>query len=348
MGEVSRILTDISKHYKKDIVGKGKDPTRIPSGIFAFDLATGGGVPRGRVSMLYGPEASMKTTVALKLIAQAQREEPKKTAVFVDVEKHFLASWAERVGVDCSPERLAVVITDTAEETIEVVESLIHADDLSLIVVDSLAAMVSTRELDSEVDKAQVGTSGLMINKFYRRTSVALGRAKSLGRTPTLVLINQIRYKIGVMYGSPEQIPGGPAFAFASSLTIRLYGRDEKDPEVSKDLPAFKKITIIIKKHKVPVIATNAEFLIAIIDNPRLNLKVGDSYDMSTIMAYLKSYDLMIKGKQGWELAMPGTGEIIPFVKQDELKARLIADTDFCMQVKQGLIGIIGGVDKHG
>lgn len=318
------------------------DPTRLASNIFAFDLATGGGVPEGRVSVIYGPESSLKTTICLKLIAEAQRKYPKKYCVFVDIEGHFSKEWATLMGVDI--EYLVYICPTSGENAVDMVESIVMAEDVSVVCMDSLAALVSTRELGSEAEKAQVGTTGLLINKLYRKTSQALADAKVQGRTPTILMINQIRFAVGG-YGDPEVMPGGPSFKFASSMTIRVRGKDEMDAKVSDKKPAFKKVSVIIKKCKVPYMARNSEFYMSILDNKKDNLAIGETYDTKTIMAYLKAYGLILKhDKKGWDLFDGSTGEFMEhYDTQDQLKIKLQdkeSNGDFIRTVKAGIISV--------
>jgi RecA/RadA recombinase len=173
---------------------------------------------------------------------------------------------------------------------------------------------------------------------------MALGKARREGREPTLVCINQLRSKIGVMYGDPETMPGGRAFKYASSLTIRFYGKDVMETAVSKTLPAYKEIAINIKKHKVPILATKAIAQLALLPIPEYKLQIGDAYDWNTLLAYLKSMELLTKvstKKGGWQFVNPETGESSIFKKQDDLKFQIYDDPEFGQQVKSGLISVM-------
>jgi len=338
VSNVTEILGKLEKTHKQKLTLDGDDPPRLGTGIFAFDLATGGGIPMGRVTVLYGSEGSMKSSLALKLIAQAQREYPHLKCVYVDVEGHYSRPWAAQMGVDA--EKLIVLAPQSAEQVIDMVESLLYADDIAVVVVDSLAAMVTERELGSDAEKAQVGSTGLMINKFYRKSGIALGKAKMEGKFPTLVCINQIRFKVGVMFGNPETTPGGPSFNFASSMTIRLYGKDIKDPEISKSLPAFRKVTGSVKKKKVEIVAQNFEFQLALIQNPKFNLEVGQLYDHASIITYLKAYDLIKKTDDGWLIEMDAESglENRVYPKQDDFKQDFKEDTVFADALRKMII----------
>lgn len=339
MPHVQDLIKQFHKAYKKDLTKiDDDDPPRIPTGFFAFDLASGGGFPAGRTSVVFGPESAMKSSLCLRAVGHAQRMWPKLTCVYVDVEGSYSRDWAGKMGVDS--DKLVVLVPETAEQMVDTVEQFLYADDIGVVVVDSLAALVTNKELESSAQDFQVGTAGLMINKFYRKTTRALAQRRSTPgeARPTLLCINQIRFKIGVTHGNPETMPGGPSFNYASSLTVRLYGKDEMDAEVSKTMPAFKKISVILKKWKVPVVQKNAEFMVALLPNPKFKLEVGQSYDLSTIFTYLKSLSMLVKGKEGWDLKLAPM-DVREFKTQEEIKSRLISDPEFSLAVRSAIIG---------
>lgn len=349
MTNLKELVTEFGKTFKDDSIVKVgvefEDPERIPTGLFAFDLATGGGFPEGRISLVYGTEDSMKTSLCLKAIASAQRKYKDRTPVFVDVEGVFSKSWAKALGVDL--DRLVYIHPDNAEQLVDIIEGVLYTDDVSVVVIDSLAALVTQQELEKSAEEAIVGRTGLVINKLYRKVSRALGKCQREGRNPTLICINQIRYKIGVMHGNPETMPGGPAFLFASSMTIRFYGKDIMESAVSKTLPAYKEVNMIIKKHKVPILAKKGVVQIALQPIPEYGLDIGQAYDWNTLLAYLKSMELLVKSdKKGWDFTHPGTGEVTTYKKQDDLKEQIYADPAFGQEIKSALISAMMQTDE--
>lgn len=345
MAKVSELVDKINKDYKRPIASIGAERAgceRIPTGIFQFDLQSGGGFCKGRVNLVYGPESSMKTSLCFAAIGSIQKSDPDKTAVFVDIEGHFDASWAVHFGVDC--QKLAYVAPTSAEEMIDTVEQLMYAEDISIICLDSLAAMVTTAELQSSAEKAVVGNAGLAVNKLYRKTSRALSAAKELGTEPTLLLINQTRHKIGVNFGDPETMPGGSSFKFASSLTVRVYGKDEFAHK-GDALPTYKKVSTIIKKWKVPIVARNGEMYIAIQPVPEYGLQIGESYDWGTVLSYMKKLGMIQKSKDGWDHVDLDTGEIVcTYPTQDAWKERMFTDREYGAGVKaQVIAGVLAG-----
>ena len=184
----------------------------IPTGSLSLDLALGGyGVPRGRIIELFGPESSGKTTLALHIIANAQKGGG--IAAFIDAEHALDPSWAKRLGVNL--EELLVSQPSYGEEGLQIAEMLIKSNAVDCIVVDSVAALVPKSELDGEIGDTHVGLQARMMSQAMRKLTGAIARSKT-----TVIFINQIREKIGVMFGSPETTPGGRALKFYSSCRI--------------------------------------------------------------------------------------------------------------------------------
>lgn len=338
MANTAQLIAAVNKSAKKIVGSVGlqiPDPERLPSDYFALDLASGGGVPRGRFIEIFGLEAAMKTTLLLKLIASHQRLYPAKRCVFIDVEHHLLESWARKMGVNW--DELLYVRPDNGEQVVDITEGMMEADDIGLIGVDSIAALVTQAELESAAETAVVGKAGLLMNKFYRKMTHKFGQAQSNDLLPTVVCINQIRYKIGVLFGSPETTPGGPAPRFIASLRIKVSGSDKFAKEKDK-LPTFKHISVTIPKNKVPILAKKCEYLIALRDMPELNLKLGEAYDWNTVLLYLKKLGLLLQTKEGWELQALVAGKSMVYATQDALKERYLSDKTFGATVRRVII----------
>lgn len=346
MASVEDTVAAIEKRFKRVVEAtQVKDPERIPTGIFPFDLAMGGGFPMGRVSVVYGNEGSFKTSLCLKAIASCHRLYPDKQCIYFDLEHSFSEEWATKLGVDM--DRLLVIRQENAEQTVDMIEALIYADNVGVLVVDSLAALITIKEIGANAEDALVGTQGLLINKLYRRVTHSLSRAVEDGRLPTPIFINQIRYKIGVMFGNPETMPGGPSFKFASSMTVKMYAKDIIDKDISEDLPAFKECIMTLQKWKVPVAAKKVDKIqIAVLRNDKYNLSIGESYDNPTILTYLKSMELFGKADGGgWDLTLPDTGEVIHYRVQDDLAAQMAEDSDFAHRVRTVIIDAVGRIN---
>ncbi len=221
-------MEQIEKQYGKGSImrlGERTEQNRIeaiPTGAIALDLALGiGGLPRGRIIEIYGPEASGKTTVALSLIAQAQKRGGQ--CAFVDAEHALDPERAETLGVNLDD--LLLSQPDTGEQAMEITETLVRSGALDVIVVDSVAALVPRAELEGEMGDAAMGAQARLMSQALRKLTGAISKSKTI-----LLFTNQIRQKIGVMFGNPETTPGGLALKFYTSVRM-----DIRRIEVLKD-----------------------------------------------------------------------------------------------------------------
>jgi recombination protein RecA len=186
----------------------------ISTGSISIDYALGiGGVPRGRVTEIFGPESSGKTTLALQVIAEAQRAGG--MAAFVDAEHALDAQYAQKLGVDL--ENLLVSQPDNGEQALEIVEVLVRSNSVDVVVVDSVAALVPKAEIEGEMGEAQMGLQARLMSQALRKLTGVVAKSKT-----TLVFINQLREKIGVMFGNPETTTGGRALKFYASVRIDI------------------------------------------------------------------------------------------------------------------------------
>lgn len=186
----------------------------IPTGALSLDLALGGvGIPRGRVTELFGPESSGKTTLALHIIASAQKAGG--VAAFIDAEHALDTTWAKKLGVDVSS--MLVSQPDTGEQALEIVEMLIRSNSVDVIVVDSVAALTPAAELEGDMGDRHVGLQARLMSQAMRKLTGVINKSKT-----SLIFINQIRMKIGVMFGNPETTTGGRALKFYSSIRLDI------------------------------------------------------------------------------------------------------------------------------
>ena len=210
-------LNSIEKQFGKGAVMKlGDQPaTRvesIPTGALSLDIALGiGGIPRGRIVEIYGPESSGKTTVALHIAAEAQNLGG--TAAFIDAEHALDPSYAEKLGVDI--DNLIVSQPDNGEQALEIAEALVRSGAIDIVVVDSVAALVPRAEIDGEMGDSHVGLQARLMSQALRKLTGVINRSQC-----TVIFINQLREKVGVMFGSPETTPGGRALKFYSSVRM--------------------------------------------------------------------------------------------------------------------------------
>ncbi len=215
--ELKHTVAAIEKQFGDGaIMPLGSDADRriegISTGSLSVDMALGGqGIPRGRIIEVFGPESSGKTTLALHVVAEAQRAGG--IAAFIDAEHALDPSWAKKLGVDL--ETLLVSQPGHGEEAMHITEMLIKSNAVDVIVVDSVAALVPKKELDGEIGDSHVGLQARLMSQSMRKLTAAIAKSKT-----SVIFINQIREKIGVMFGSPETTPGGRALKFYSSCRI--------------------------------------------------------------------------------------------------------------------------------
>jgi recombination protein RecA len=214
---LSRAVQQIEKQYGKGAVMKMDGQNALPiegiaTGALSLDIALGGvGVPRGRVLEIFGPESSGKTTLTLHIVANAQRNGG--VAAFIDAEHALDPAWAKRLGVKL--EDLLVSQPDTGEQAMEICEMLVRSNAVDVIVIDSVAALIPRAEIEGEMGDSHVGLQARLMSQALRKLTGAIARSKT-----TVIFINQIREKIGVMFGSPETTPGGRALKFYASVRI--------------------------------------------------------------------------------------------------------------------------------
>jgi recombination protein RecA len=219
MSSVESALSQIQRQYGKgSIMRLGSRETEnipaVPTGSLSLDIALGvGGLPRGRIVEIYGPESSGKTTLALHAIAEVQKRGG--TAAFIDAEHALDTNYAQRLGVDI--DNLLVSQPDFGEQALEIAEILIRSNGVDIIVIDSVAALVPRAEIDGNVGDAHVGLQARLMSQAMRKFTGVLNRSHCI-----LVFINQIRMKIGVMFGNPETTTGGNALKFYSSLRLDI------------------------------------------------------------------------------------------------------------------------------
>lgn len=229
---------------------KVMDVEVIPTGNILIDRALGvGGVPRGRIVEIYGPESSGKTTLTLTLIAQAQKRGGH--AAFIDVEHALDPIYARRLGVN--PDELLISQPSSGEEALRICETLIRSNALDIIVVDSVAALVTKNELEGEIGDSTVGAQARLMSAALRKLTALIAKART-----TLIFTNQLREKIGVMFGNPETTPGGKALKFYASVRMdirRIGAIKQTDGTVTGNRTKLK-----IVKNKVAPPFTEAEF----------------------------------------------------------------------------------------
>ncbi len=252
---LDRAIAQIEKQYGAGSIMKMDESNianvqGISTGALSLDIALGGkGVPRGRVCEFYGPEASGKTTLALHVIANAQKNGG--VAAFIDAEHALDTTWTKKLGVDVSS--MLVSQPDTGEQALDIAEMLIKSNSVDVIVIDSVAALVPAAEMAGEMGQSHVGLQARLMSQALRKLTGSISKSKT-----SLIFINQIRMKIGVMFGNPETTPGGNALKFYSS--VRLDVRRIATIKDSNGLAIANRVRVRVVKNKVAAPFRQAEF----------------------------------------------------------------------------------------
>lgn len=251
---LDNVMSQIEKQFGKGAVIKlGSESTMvveaISTGSLSLDIALGiGGVPKGRIIEIYGPESSGKTTIALSIAAQAQKNGG--AAAVVDAEHALDPSYAKKLGVDT--DELIVSQPDTGEEALEIAEALVRSNAIDVIIIDSVAALVPRAEIEGEMGASHVGLQARLMSQALRKLTAAINKSKC-----TVIFINQLREKIGVMFGNPETTAGGRALKFYASVRL-----DIRRIESIKNGDEFlgNKVRVKVIKNKVAAPFKQAEF----------------------------------------------------------------------------------------
>jgi recombination protein RecA len=241
-------MAQIEKNFGKGSIMKLGEANHtaietISTGCLSLDMALGGGIPRGRIVEIYGPESSGKTTLSLHVLAEAQKT--KGNVAFIDAEHALDPEYAKKIGVNIDD--LILSQPDSGEQALEIVETLVRSNALDVVVVDSVAALTPRAEIDGDMGDSHVGLQARLMSQALRKLTAIISKTRT-----TVIFLNQLRMKIGVMYGNPETTTGGQALKFYSSvrMEIRSRGKIEDTSSVDKELVG-NRVKIKVVKNKI-------------------------------------------------------------------------------------------------
>ena len=325
---LEQVLNDIEKQFGKGSIMKLGDNTHMKvdvcsSGCLSLDIALGvGGYPRGRIIEIYGPESSGKTTFALQAIAAQQKAGGR--AAFIDAEHALDPVYAARLGVNIN--ELLLSQPDTGEQALEICEALVRSEAVSIIVIDSVAALVPQAEIDGEMGDSHVGLQARLMSQALRKLSGTINKTKT-----TAIFINQLREKVGVMFGNPETTPGGRALKFYSS--IRLDIRRNEQLKMGDGVVGNKTTVKVVKNKVAP------PFKSAVVDimygegvsreGEIIDLGVEANIIQKTGAWYSYNGDKLGQGKENVKLLLKDTPEL-----KDELEQKVREYYDISLDKK--------------
>lgn len=339
--QLEEVVAQIRKNYGTNVVSRGSDieqPLRIPTNIFTLDLATLGGIPHNRITQFEGHKHAGKTSIAMRVLANAQSEYPDQEAVLLDVEGTYDEVWGTKHGIDS--DRLVVVQPETGESAMDIMDALIRTKEVSIVVVDSVAALTPMKELDrSAEDGNRVGGQALMVGAAIRKAVAGLIAERHRDHFVTILMINQYRSKIGGFSPNPDpvQVAGGKALGFANTLEIAFKNK-EKMGKDARDIEAIEENehAFTIKKNKMNGGIRTGEFRMRRVPDESLGLAEGEIDEAGTMLVYAKKFGAYSGGGSSWTLEF--WGESHTFRGATDACIQLYADRELKWRLRNFLI----------
>lgn len=323
--------------------GLKRDPPRIPSGIFTVDYVTGGGFPIYGTTCLWGPDSSSKSTMAISTMAAVQylcwrcfkfspdvcsadgmtcecSEGPLLLRSFwADAEGTLDADWVTALRVE--PDRYMVGLADYGEQYVNLADAALQADDCGLVIIDSLASLIPSSEFDAPMENQFVAVQARLISRCVRKLKQRLVRERKRGHPCTLLVTNQMRSKVGVLFGSPETMAGGFAMKHEFSLLLRCVkkslkkdGPDAKFVDTQRKKEVAQRFSFSVRKAKIATLAGIGEYVRLVEHFSPLGLRRGEVNDYSVVYDYAKEYDIIEKVSKGYSCM----GKVFPKVASME------------------------------
>lgn len=324
--EFDQVVKKAQKDYGDTIITLGSEvgqPDRISTGVFILDLATLGGIPVNRISHVVGERSAGKSMLSDFVIAGAQAMFPDQKAVKLDIEGTHDPVFSQKLGVDL--DNLYVAQPETGEQAIDLADAFVRTKEVSIVVLDSIAALTPMKEIESSAEDALVGLQSQMVGRMIRKVTTGMISERRRGHYVTLLLINQFRMKIGTMWGDPRTVPGGKALEFAATLQFIIKNKEEmgKD-EYDVDVVVENEHAFQIQKNKMNAGIRTGEFRVRRIPEPSIGLSEGQVNDAETMLAYARRFGAYTGAGSSWDLAFwdqshhfRGVKEAVAFLYQN-------------------------------
>lgn len=330
-GEIHATLAEIRKRYGDKSVTSAStvvQPDRIPTNIFILDFLTLGGIPVSRASMVVGERHAGKSLLAYKTVAGAQKKFPDQQPAYIDVEGTFDPVWASKLGVDL--DRLVLFQPETGESAVDVCDAFIGTKEVSIVVIDSVAALTPMKEIDSSAEDALVGVQARLVGGMVRKATASMIRERKRDHNVSLLFVNQFRSKIGGFagFGEPRSIPGGKALEFSTSLQLIMKNKENSGKDaIGNDTMVLNEHSFTITKNKLNGGGRAGEFRLLRQDNDDLGLTEGEIDDAGTMLAFAKKFGVFHgEGSKTKHLAF--WDHELEFRKVDDAVRHLYANRD--------------------
>lgn len=337
---IEQVSKQVAKNYgNSNLISRASglpDFKRIPTGVFLLDMATSGGIPEGTGTQIFGWESSGKTTLAMRIAANAQKKYPDQKVCYFDFEGTFDPVWAERHYVNT--EELFLIQPESGEQGLDIADAVLRAKDTSVVVIDSLPAIVPMREVESSLEDNHVALQARLITRYLRKVSQAFLDERHKGHFPTLLFINQWRTKIGTMHGDPRVLPGGNSMRYVHVLGIEMKNKENTDGKTDEgiDTVDFNEHSFRIHKNKGPAALKSGEF--KMIRNPDHPLGHGFIDEADTVVTFARRFGIAT-GDGSAPKKFEGLDQT--FRTWSEAAEYLYQDLDFYEALKKRMIGII-------
>ena len=321
--ELDKLFADLNKHFGGDLIlqassNKVPNMERVKTSSLGLNIELGGGIPIRRIIEIYGELSSGKTSLCLDIASKFTKGG--KYCVWIDAEGCFDKLWAARMGVDL--EHLYIVKPETGEQAIDILDATLRSGKADLIVLDSIPAVVPKVEVDESMEKQQMGVHARMMNKMVRKIQSAMNSIRDgVHNKTTVLLINQLRNKIGVMYGSPETTPGGMGIPYAASVRIKLkrgewftYSNEKLDKNIGHEIKFY------IEKNKTAPPKTSGSFIFYTHDVADAGIQAGTIDRLDEIVRYGISYGIIEQAGAWYTLGahrLQGVEKVKEFLKSD-------------------------------